>query len=49
LPGLLKVMGQYSPDHLLLARRQVDLRGGQLGMTKDKLDISYLKPQLKCF
>jgi len=42
LPGLLGVMGQHPPDHLLLAGRQVDLSRGQLGMTKDKLDIGYL-------
>jgi len=42
LPGLLGVMGQHPPDHLLFAGRQVDLSRGQLGMTKDKLDIGYL-------
>ena len=39
LPGLPGMMGQHPPDHLLLAGSQVNLRSGQLGMAKDKLDI----------
>jgi hypothetical protein len=42
------MVGQQPPDHFLLAGRQVNLRGGQLGMTQDKLDVGYLQPQLEC-
>jgi hypothetical protein len=41
-------MGQDPADHLFLAGRQVNLRGGQQRMTQDKLDISYLQPPPGC-
>jgi hypothetical protein len=42
------MMGQDAADHLFLARRQVNLRGGQEGMAEDELDIGYLQPPPGC-
>jgi hypothetical protein len=40
LPGLLVVVGQHPADHVLLAGRQIQLGGRQLGMAEYELDVS---------